>query len=409
MARRDEPVPAIVPRSAEHRDPAFAEPALDRIDDPAPCILHKHGARRIGLSKRSEVGLFWPTVLLVGIGAAAKSAQVPLHIWLPNAMEAPTPVSAFLHSATMVKAGVYLVGRLRPLLVGEEWTLLFATLGLATMLVTAVLAVAATDVKELLAYSTASHLGLIVAAFGFANVYGAEAGAPNPFGDVRVRRAVAHAISVPAILQTIMRGSAEPADQLVSVAMRGATPGLERPAHDPEEARRLLEEAGYPEGFSFGLKCPNDRYLNDEAVCQAIVGMLAQVGIEAVLDTMPVRNYWPELREDNFDMYLLGWSPGTFDAEHPIRFLVASPDGNLGTWNFGGFSSARVDELLPRIQSTIDPDERQAMLDEVAEIVLDEMAYIPLYVQPLLWGTRENVELVQRPDNFFILRWVRLG
>jgi multicomponent Na+:H+ antiporter subunit A len=124
-----------------------------------------------------DAGLFVPALALVGVGAAAKSAQVPLHVWLPNAMEAPTPVSAFLHSATMVKAGVYLVGRLRPLLLTEEWTLLFATLGLVTMAVTAMLAVAATDIKELLAYSTASHLGLIVAGFGFGSVYGAETGA----------------------------------------------------------------------------------------------------------------------------------------------------------------------------------------------------------------------------------------
>jgi len=128
-------------------------------------------------------GLLWPVLILVGIGAAAKSAQVPLHVWLPDAMEAPTPVSAFLHSATMVKAGVYLVGRLRPLLLGEahgtlpEWTLLFAAMGLLTMTVAAMLAVGATDIKELLAYSTASHLGLIVAGFGFAEALGAETGA----------------------------------------------------------------------------------------------------------------------------------------------------------------------------------------------------------------------------------------
>ncbi|WP_394297699.1 hydrogen gas-evolving membrane-bound hydrogenase subunit E [Halococcus sediminicola] len=123
-----------------------------------------------------EAGLFVPVLVLVAIGAAAKSAQVPLHIWLPNAMEAPTPVSAFLHSATMVKAGVYLVGRIRPLLVGDEWMLLFATLGLVTMTITALLAVGASDIKELLAYSTASHLGLITAGFGFANQLGAETG-----------------------------------------------------------------------------------------------------------------------------------------------------------------------------------------------------------------------------------------
>ncbi len=239
--------------------------------------------------------------------------------------------------------------------------------------------------------------------------YSSDVPDANPFADVRARRAVAHAINVPAILQTIMRGSAEEVSQLVSPAMRGYTSSLsDRLAYDPDKARALLAEAGYADGFDFGLKCPNDRYLNDEAVCQAITGMLAQVGLEAKLDAMPVQNYWPELRADNYDMYLLGWSPGTFDAEHPIRFLAATPneEKRLGSWNFGGFSNARVDELLPMIQSEIDDGKRQAMLDEVAQVLQDEMAYAPLYVQPLVWGTRSNIELTQRPDNFFILRWV---
>ncbi|WP_049927507.1 hydrogen gas-evolving membrane-bound hydrogenase subunit E [Halopiger goleimassiliensis] len=123
-----------------------------------------------------EQGLFVPVLALFAIGAGTKSAQVPLHFWLPNAMAAPTPVSAFLHSATMVKVGVYFIGRVRPILVGEEWLFLFATLGLTTMTVCAIMAVAATDIKELLAYSTASHLGLMVAGFGFTSVYGAETG-----------------------------------------------------------------------------------------------------------------------------------------------------------------------------------------------------------------------------------------
>ena len=145
-----------------------------------PFLLENAAAIREALR---AAGLFVPALILIAVGAATKSAQVPFHVWLPNAMEAPTPVSAFLHSATMVKAGVYLVGRFRPLFLPEshpplgDWTLLFAALGLLTMTVAAILAVAATDIKELLAYSTASHLGLIIAAFGFANEYGAEAGA----------------------------------------------------------------------------------------------------------------------------------------------------------------------------------------------------------------------------------------
>lgn len=242
--------------------------------------------------------------------------------------------------------------------------------------------------------------------------YTEDAGKPNPFRDARVRAAVANAISVDALLQTIMRGNAEPASQLVSPAMRGYTPALAaRPSYDPASARALLAQAGYADGFSFGLKCPNDRYLNDEAVCQALVGMLAQIGLRAELDAMPVRNYWPELREDNYDMYLLGWSPGTFDAEHPIRFLAATPNAEkkLGSWNFGDYSNPRVDELLPMIQSEIDDTKRQAMLDETAKILQRETAYVPLYVQPLVWGARANVTLTQRPDNFFILRWVTVN
>ncbi|MDX8354229.1 ABC transporter substrate-binding protein [Cognatiyoonia sp. IB215182] len=234
----------------------------------------------------------------------------------------------------------------------------------------------------------------------------------NPFADPRVRQAVAHAVNVPAILQTIMRGNAEEVAQLVSPAMQGFSEAqAARPPFDPDLARSLLAEAGYPDGFSFGLKCPNDRYLNDEAVCQAVTGMLAQVGLRATLDAMPVQNYWPELRADNYDMYLLGWSPGTFDAEHPIRFLASTPneEKRLGSWNFGGYSNARVDELLPMIQSELDDGIRQGMLDEVAQILQDEMAYVPLYVQPLVWGTRSNIALTQRPDNFFLLRWATVN
>jgi len=242
--------------------------------------------------------------------------------------------------------------------------------------------------------------------------YGADAGKPNPFADAKVREAVAKAVNVPAILQTIMRGNAEPASQLVSPAMRGFSSANSDPYEfDVAGAKALLAEAGYADGFEFGLKCPNDRYLNDEAVCQAVTGMLAQVGITAQLDAMPVQNYWPELRADNYDMYLLGWSPGTFDAEHPIRFLASTPneEKKLGSWNFGAYSNARIDEMLPRIQSEIDEGKRQALLDEAAGILQDEVAYVPLYVQPLVWGARSNIALTQRPDNFFILRWVQVN
>lgn len=236
-------------------------------------------------------------------------------------------------------------------------------------------------------------------------------GASDMFLDARAREAVAKAVNVPAILQTIMRGNAEVASQLVSPAMRGYSDAQAAPYdYDPEAARALAAEAGLT-GQTISFKCPNDRYLNDEAVCQAVTAMLAQAGMDVSLDAMPVSNYWPELRADNFDMYLLGWSPGTFDAEHPIRFLGSTPNAEkrLGSWNFGTYSNDRIDTLLPMIQSEIDDSARQGMLDEVAKIMQDEVAYVPLYVQPLVWGARANINVTQRPDNFFILRWVTVN
>jgi peptide/nickel transport system substrate-binding protein len=231
--------------------------------------------------------------------------------------------------------------------------------------------------------------------------------APNPFQDVRVRRAAAQAIDVEAINQVLMAGMAAPASQLIPAGLSGFSVANDtRPDHDEEAARALLAEADYPDGFGFDLKCTNDRYINDEAVCQALTGMLARIGLEARLDAMPVRTYWDQLRGGNYDMYLLGWSPGTFDAEHPIRFLVHTPTETLGTWNFGGYSNARIDALLPLIQQEIDPPARQAMVDEAVSLMQEEMAYVPLYVEPLVWAARDGIGLVQRPDNFFMLRWV---
>ena len=253
--------------------------------------------------------------------------------------------------------------------------------------------------------------------FGFGHehdalLYSSDVTDVNPFTDPRVRLAAAHAIDIASIDRVLFRGKIEPASQLVPEGISGFSEvNSDRPAFDPERAKALLSEAGYPDGFSFGLKCPNDRYINDEALCRAAASMFAAVGLDAELSTGPVRDYWPQLRGDDFDMYLLGWSPGTFDMEHPIRFLMHSQDNErkLGSWNFGNYSNARVDELLPLIQQEIDPAVRQGMVDEVVKITQDEVAYIPLYTQPLIWAAKDNVDLTQRADNFFMLRWVTVN
>ncbi|WP_298260811.1 ABC transporter substrate-binding protein [uncultured Litoreibacter sp.] len=253
--------------------------------------------------------------------------------------------------------------------------------------------------------------------FGFGHehdtlLYSSDVTDANPFTDPRVRLAAAHALDIASIDRVLFRGKIEPASQLVPAGISGFSEANQnRPDYNPDRAKELLAEAGYPDGFSFGLKCTNDRYINDEALCRAAASMFAAVGLNAELSTGPVRDYWPQLREDDFDMYLLGWSPGTFDMEHPIRFLMHSQDDSrkLGSWNFGNYSNARVDELLPMVQQEIDPAARQSMIDEIIAITQDEVAYIPLYTQPLIWAAKDNVELTQRADNFFMLRWVTVN
>ncbi|MEM8951344.1 MAG: ABC transporter substrate-binding protein [Pseudomonadota bacterium] len=237
------------------------------------------------------------------------------------------------------------------------------------------------------------------------------AGGANPLKDARVRQAIYQAIDADAIVQQVMRGNAQTSGLLIAPGVNGYKAEDDvRLAPDLEAAKAALAEAGYPDGFSLTLRCPNDRYVNDEAICTATVSMLARLGLDVTLDAVPVSQYWTELREGKFDMYLLGWSPGTFDAEHPIRFLMHTPDAEkkLGSWNFGGYSNPRVDELLPEIQQELDATARQAMVDEVHGILKDDAVYAPLHVQPLVWATRSGVALEQRPDNFLILRWVSL-
>ncbi|MGI9499913.1 MAG: ABC transporter substrate-binding protein [Geminicoccaceae bacterium] len=239
-----------------------------------------------------------------------------------------------------------------------------------------------------------------------------DAGGANPFKDVRVRKAIYQAIDAEVIVQQVMRGNAQTSGLLIAPGVNGYQAEDDvRLATDLAAAKAALAEAGFPDGFSTTLRCPNDRYVNDEAICTAAVSMLAKLGLDVTLDAAPVSQYWTELREGRFDMYLLGWSPGTFDAEHPIRFLMHTPDAEkkLGSWNFGGYSNPDVDQLLPMIQQELDETARQGMIDKVNAILQEDAVYVPLHVQPLVWATRTGIQLQQRPDNFLILRWIRMN
>lgn len=233
----------------------------------------------------------------------------------------------------------------------------------------------------------------------------------NPFKDVRVRKAVYQAIDMEAIRARVMRGAATPTGLMVAPTVNGFDADLnKRFPYDPEAAKKLLAEAGYPTGFEVTLDCPNDRYVNDEQICVSLVPMLKRAGITVKLNAMPKVNYFPKLAALDTSFYMLGWTPDTYDALNVLASIIGSRnDTGQGGYNYGRYSNKRIDELIGQIQSEIDPDKRKAMIQETFTIHRDEVGHVPLHQQALAWATRANVQLYQLADNTFNWRWVTVN
>jgi len=232
----------------------------------------------------------------------------------------------------------------------------------------------------------------------------------NPFKDVRVRRAFYQAIDTEAIKTRVMRGAATPTALMIAPGIKGFVAEMnKRPPHDPEAAKKLLAEAGYPNGFEVGMNCPNDRYVNDSEICQAVAANLARIGVKVNLQAESKATYFPKILRRDTSFYLLGWTPGTYDAHNALSNLIASPtDKGQGTFNLGWYSNAKVDELTNKIQGETDAAKRNAMIAEAFKIHADDFGHIPLHQQALAWAMKKSVELVQLPDNFMPYKWITL-
>jgi peptide/nickel transport system substrate-binding protein len=234
----------------------------------------------------------------------------------------------------------------------------------------------------------------------------------NPFQDVRVRRAVNHAIDRAAIVRTVMRGQARATGLMIGPGVNGHTDQVDQlPAYNPDLSRRLLAEAGYPNGFGVTMDCPNDRYVNDEAICTAVVSMLARVGIRVNLAAQTRARYFAEILGPRYNtsFYMLGWTPNTYDAHNAFFNLMASRQGDRGMFNVGGWTNARFDELVGQMAVETDRTRRQAMIEEAQRIHTEEVGHIPLHQQTVVWAARTNIQLQQLADNWFPLRFVRVG
>ncbi|WP_404932846.1 ABC transporter substrate-binding protein [Piscinibacter sp. HJYY11] len=237
----------------------------------------------------------------------------------------------------------------------------------------------------------------------FSNVKG-----KNPFKDKRVRQAFYQAIDIETIKSRVMRGAALPTALMVGPGIRGfSAEQNKRLPYDVEAAKKLLAEAGYPSGFEVALNCPNDRYVNDADICQAVAANLARIGVKVNLQTETKVTYFPKILRRDTSFYLLGWTPSTYDSHNALSALMASPtEKGQGQFNLGAYSNAKVDELTLKIQSETDQAKRNAMIKEAFEAHAADIGHLPLHQQALAWAMKRNIELVQLADNYMPYKYV---
>jgi peptide/nickel transport system substrate-binding protein len=230
----------------------------------------------------------------------------------------------------------------------------------------------------------------------------------NPLLDVRVRRAISKAINREAIVARVMEGVAIPAGQLLPEGFFGRSENMSPEPYDPEGAKKLLAEAGYPDGFKMKLHGPNDRYINDAKILEAIGQMLTRVGIKSEVITMPRSVFFGRAssggpdKTPEFSLVLVGWGSGTGEASSPLKSLLATYDKTKG-WgsaNRGRHSSAKMDEVLAQALATVDDAEREKLLAKATEIgVGEELGIIPLHYQESVWATRKGLTYAGRTDE----------
>ncbi|MBN9529975.1 MAG: ABC transporter substrate-binding protein [Alphaproteobacteria bacterium] len=223
----------------------------------------------------------------------------------------------------------------------------------------------------------------------------------NPFKDRRVRQAMYQAIDMAAINARIMRGTAVPTGNMIAPGVNSVDPALQPRAwpYDVAAAKALMAEAGYAEGFGVTLDCPNDRYVNDERVCQALAGMLARIDIKVTLDAMPSSRFFPKIGSKDTSLNFFGYTPVNMDAYNTLSVMIHSQRGDQGQWNVGGYSNAEVDRTIRASLSEMDPTRRTALVTKALTLHREDIGHIPLYQQGIVWGMKKTVATPLQIDN----------
>lgn len=243
-----------------------------------------------------------------------------------------------------------------------------------------------------------------------AAVFTNKAGQPlgkNPLKDVRVREALSKGLSRQALVQTALEGFATPAGQIVAPGIVGYNPDLKIEAYNLDAAKKLLADAGYPNGFGMTLSVPNNRYINDDQVGQTIGQLWSRIGVSVKLEAMPMATYLPKMKNGEFGAALLGW--GTMGADFGLRTLLGTPDAakGWGGWNWGKYSNKQLDELIQASLASTDPVKRDENGRAAMALAIKDHAVIPTHYQLATWAMKKGITYPGRLDEFTFAQQVK--
>ncbi|HEX3399350.1 MAG TPA: ABC transporter substrate-binding protein [Acetobacteraceae bacterium] len=218
----------------------------------------------------------------------------------------------------------------------------------------------------------------------------------NPLKDPRVRKALSLAINRKAIVDRVMEDAAVPSGQYLPPGVYSYAPDIKPPPYEPEEAKKLLAEAGYPKGLHIALHGPNDRYVNDAKIIQAVGQMWTRIGVQTEVDPLPWTSFVGQANKQAFSAFLFGWGTGTAEASDPLiaQNATFNPTKGWGAANRGRYSNPDVDKLIEQALGTADDAAREKVLQQAQKVVFDDTALIPLHIQKNIWATRTGLTYV---------------
>jgi len=223
------------------------------------------------------------------------------------------------------------------------------------------------------------------------------------FANVKVRQAMVYAVNNEGIVKKIMKGEAVAAGQQAPKGFAGYVADL-KPRYNLKKAKQLMKEAGYEKGFECTMMAPNNRYVNDEKIAEAVASMLSKINIKVNLKTLPKAQYWPKFDARSADIQMIGWHPDTEDSANYTEYLLMCPstESGYGQYNSGNYCNKDVDGLIKKCQTETDPAVRSAMLKQVEKILYNEAAFIPLHWQNLSWAGKKNlvIDPIVNMQNF---------